>query len=205
MSRFIELIKYNLVVETINVIFEIGSMDGKDAILLKESFPKAIVYAFEGLEENYNLFLKDLQGIQTFNTVIFNYNGEITYHKKNINGIHGVFDRGEIYGTQKIKTKCKRIDTICKELKISNIDIVKIDVEGATYEVLEGFGDILQTVKIMHLETEEIEFFKNQKLDIDVNRFLIQREFKCLEKQGCVITENKKQYDSVWVKNGSNK
>lgn len=198
MPEFISLVKKHFT--DINIIFEIGSLDGKDSLLFKQNFPEAEVYAFEGLLENYNLYMKTFSEIHTFNKVIFNYDGKIIFHKKNVNGIHSVFDRGTSYGTDTLVSGCYRLDSVCKELNIDHIDMMKIDVEGATYEVLEGMGALLKTVKIMHIETEDYPFFEGQKLDESVVDFLLYNGFKVIKKTRCVITNSNHQLDSVWIR-----
>jgi FkbM family methyltransferase len=47
-----------------------------------------------------------------------------------------------------LNVKCKKIDTYCEENNISNIDFVKIDVEGAEKYVLEGAKNMLENNKI---------------------------------------------------------
>ena len=180
------------------VIMEIGSLNGADSILFKTKFPDARVIAIEGLLENFEKFMKPLVNIEVYNVVINSYDGETTYHIKTTNGIHGIFDRGTGYGDKKIQVPCQRIDSFCKENNIQNIDIVKIDVEGATLEALRGFGDILNTVKCMHIETEDYEFFKGQKLNNEVHDFLRTKGFKQILCRGCEISQSKKQYDEVW-------
>ncbi len=199
MPEFIDIVRNHT--DKVDIIFEVGALDAKDSLLFKQSFPDANVYAFEGLPENYEMYMKDLENIYTFNKVVFNYDGKTIFHKKEINGIHGVFDRGSAYGTETLSVKCYRLDSICRDLNVDHIDMIKIDVEGATYEVLDGMGDILNTVKIMHIETEDHEGFKGQKFDNYVTQFLLDKGFKILKKFPCV--ENNKgefQFDSVWIK-----
>lgn len=38
------------------------------------------------------------------------------------------------------------------------IDIMKIDCEGYSWEVLHGLGDLLRNIKVLHVETEHPEF-----------------------------------------------
>lgn len=198
MDRFVTLAKKHC--EYMDIIFEIGSLNGEDSLLFKRNFPKASVFTFEGLPENYNLYIENFSKINSFNKVVFNYDGEIIFHKKNINGIHGVFDRGSLYGTDTLNLNCYRLDSICDDLAVDHIDMIKIDVEGATYEVLEGMGKLLSTVKIMHIETEDYPFFKGQKLDDEVVAFLLLNKFTMIERSSCSIVGNCHQFDSVWVK-----
>jgi len=158
------------------------------------------VYCIEGLPDNYNTYLKNLTNITPINIVIADYDGEITYHKKNVNGIHGILNRGDEYGTETITLKCKTIKTLCNDYNIQSIDFVKIDVEGATYEILNGMSEMLDTIKIMHIETESYPFFKGQKLHDEVADYLTNKDFTMVDMTSVNIN-NGQQYDSVWINN----
>jgi len=181
------------------VIFEVGSMDGADAFYFKSVFPNSKVIAIEALPENC-LVMAGKPGIVVINTVINNYDGQTLFHRKNINGIHSIFDRGEEYGTDIAVIPCKRLDTLCKELDITAIDMIKIDVEGASMEILEGMGDLLSTIKIMHIETESHEFFAKQRLHADVVRTLSESGMEMIDITSGEIYSGCYQYDSVWVR-----
>ena len=74
------------------------------------------------------------------------------------------------------------------------IEICKLDVEGATYEVLQSFGDSIHKIKSFHLETEQHQFWVNQKTHNDVCEFMRLNGYHLL------WTANKHpQTDSVWV------
>ncbi len=199
MGTFKQAIKDNFADIEINVIFEIGSLNARDALYLKSQYPNAAVYAIEGLEDNYNKYLKDLTDITCFNYVIFETEGDIDYHKKKLNGIHGVFNRGDHFGTEIQKSKSYRMDTVCSMHNIPAIDVVKLDVEGASLEVLRSFGDVLDTVKIMHIETEDYEFFKGQRLHDDVVAFLTSKGFEMIDISGNDVEGRGNQYDSIWI------
>jgi FkbM family methyltransferase len=200
MYDFVQNIKEHLNCE-IKTIFEIGSLNGADALYLKEQFPNAEVYAIEGLESNYDLYLKDLKSINAHNTIISNYDGTTKWHVKDTNGIHSIFDRGQEYGTTVLEKKCQTLNTFCKNLGISSIDIMKIDVEGATLEVLEGCFDLLNTVKIMHVEAESEPFFKGQRSYLELHPFLLKNNFRLLKKTAAPITGSSYQYDCLYINN----
>jgi FkbM family methyltransferase len=205
MESFMTLSKEYFHKDDIKNIMEIGSLDGVDSLLFKNHYPEANVFCIEGLPDNYNQYLKDLTNITPINAVIADYDGIIKYHYKNINGIHGILDRGQEYGSKVLELPCYTIKTICENYKINSIDIVKIDVEGATYEILNSMGDILKTIKIMHIETESYPFFKNQKLHDTVSDFLIEKGFTMIDMSSVNIAGGL-QHDSVWInKNFLNK
>ena len=162
-------------------------------------FPNAAVYAIEGLPDNYNTYMKNLSGITCIEAVINNYDGNTKYHVKDINGIHGIFDRGAVYGTKIIELPCYKLKTLCDTYGVTKIDMMKIDVEGATYEILLSMGDMLADVKIMHIEAETYEYFKNQTLLDEVFRFLTEKNFESIEVTYVHINSNGKQSDSVWI------
>jgi len=195
MNEFVELI--NQYVPDVKCIVEIGSLNGKDSLYFKKWFPQANVYAVEGLPDNYNNYMKDLQNITPINAIITNKNKDkIIYHKKNTNGIHGIYDRGQQYGESTLELPCYTFKTISEKYKIPPVDVVKIDVEGATLDVLEGMD--LSNIKIMHIETENYPLFKDQRLHDDVVKYLEDRDFKMI-KLSQVDIEGHYQHDSVWL------
>jgi FkbM family methyltransferase len=184
---------------TISTIVDAGSMDGSDTLLLKNAFPNSTAYSIEGLPDNYTKYLKDNTEIIGINCVIASYDGEITYYQKNINGIHGIYDRGSNYGTCTLTLPCFKVASIMNKYKIHNIDILKIDVEGATYDLLLSLEHHLHDIKIMHIETETYPFFNGQTLHMDVCKLLEHNNFECIDIVFVEIEHNRFQSDSVWV------
>lgn len=180
------------------IIFDIGSRDGIDAIFLRDNIPNSIVYAFEACPTEY-LLHKDRvekQNVNWFNLAIYNYDGSIVIHEKAIgSGIHSVRDRGQEYGNKTVTVPCMRVDTFCDKYNIKP-NVVKIDVEGCSMEVLESFGSYLKYVDIFHVESEEIKYFKDQVLQKDVFEFLERNNFKQIMYSSL---GNFKQHDSVWI------
>jgi hypothetical protein len=199
MNDFIKLIHKYIDVSNIFTIVDAGSMDGNDAVILWNEFPYTKSYAIEGLYNNYIKFIKDKPNIIGINEVISSYDGEIIYYEKDINGIHGIYDRGNQYGNKKILLPCLKMSTIINKYNIKNIDILKIDVEGATYDLLLSLEDYLQHIKIMHIETETFAFFSGQKLHNDTCTYLKNNNFECVDITFCEILPLKYQSDSVWI------
>lgn len=200
MLLFMELAEQYIDKNEIKNIVEIGSLDGQDALFFKSKYPEANVFCIEGLPDNYNTYLKDLTTITPINTVVADYDGIITYHKKKINGIHSILDRGQIYGSETLQLECHTMKTICNKYQINSLDLVKIDVEGATYEILNSMGDMIKKIKIMHIETESYPFFENQKLHDVVVDYLIKKNFTMVDISYAYINVGY-QHDSVWVNN----
>lgn len=198
MQEFVATVQSHFNNSDIRNIMEIGSMNGADSLFFKEKYPDANVFCIEGLPKNYEEFLKNLKNITPINIVVADYDGIINYHEKDINGIHGIFDRGNEYGSTVLNLKCARVDTICNRYNINCLDMIKIDVEGATYEILKSMGEKLKTAKIMHIETESYPFFKGQKLHNQVCDLLEASNFHMLELSSATINQGE-QHDSIWI------
>ena len=75
-------------------------------------------------------------------------------------------------------------------------DLVKIDVEGLTYEVLESFGDNLRKIKMIHTEAEYSEVWEGQKLYSDLCDLLTKQGFK----EAYRVEMLDFQCDTVWYR-----
>lgn len=95
-----------------------------------------------------------------------------------------------------------RGETYMKKFNIKNIDFCKIDAEGHTYEILEGFGEQILNIKCIFLETESFEVWKNQKYASDVSELLIAKGFDLelnIARHVPWAGENGYQYNQLWI------
>lgn len=98
--------------------------------------------AFSYLEQN----IKREEGA-LFHKAVYSYNGEIDFHESENSLVSGIYeDRNDIlrHGEMKTKSiKCITLDSLLENEK--EIELLKIDVEGAEYEILEACSD--ETIK----------------------------------------------------------
>lgn len=190
-----------------NTIVEIGSRDGVDSFYLSTHLNSNKVFIFEPNPDCYQLIKQSYPQFNTFDIAISNFSGVSTFNVVRSQdweavGTSSLRDRNDNWYDDKAEKIIVSVATM--EELISRyemplpIDVLKLDVEGCTYEVLEGFGKYLQQIKSMHIETETYEFWKDQKLDSDIRNFL--------ESNGFILSsaENFGEYslDEIWV-NGS--
>jgi len=179
--------------------FDIGAEDARDAVEFQKAFQDANIWALEGNPDTYTKYSSDFKesDIKYINVAISNKNlASVPFYKKTISGISGLRNRGSCYSGEKTMVEVSRFDTFCKQNSIHQADLVKIDVEGCAYEVLKGFGNILSTVQIFHLETEQTQLFEGQVTEDEVFKFMTARGFYMIEQSLCCDT----QYDSIWRK-----
>ncbi len=208
------MIEYKDVIENkVNIIpdtvLEIGSRDANDSELLRSFFninPKNVWIVEPNPIQHSNIINK----YPEFNLIkhpIFNEEKEIFFNAVDVNdqvlnGVSSVLDRiDNLYG--KINTNKIKIKTILGSKLLSminmDIDLCKIDVEGATYEVLESFGDDIIKIKSMHIECEHREVWVNQKLYNDVKHLLTSKGYTEVYFNYC--NNDTLQSDSIWVLN----
>lgn len=199
MIEFANAIKSVFKHDDIFNFIEIGCLDAKDSIFIKSQFKNCNPYAIEGLPNNYEEYLKNTSEVKCFNIIIHEYDGFVDFHNKNINGLHGIFNRGDLYGKNILTNQpCKTIKTFAIENNISALDVLKIDVEGATLQVLKGAKELIDTIKIMHIETEDTCFFQGQDLHDQVVDFL-KNKFEMIDISKVAIQTNQHQFDSIWI------
>ena len=196
MEEFADIVAANKIVP--KSIMEIGSLHGKDADELEKRFKTNNVTIFEAHHLLYENIKRDYPNYKVYNLAISNIDKEIEFNcvkqGDRRTGSSSVLDRKGI-DYYKHKVMAKRMDTFIKENDIKEIDVLKIDVEGHSYELLEGFGDKLKIVKAMHIENEHKICWDNQKLYADVERVLIEAGFYLV-----AIKAAFPQTDSVWIK-----
>lgn len=195
-EEFCETVKP--IIGEVKTIYEIGSLDGDDARRMHKYFPESKVYVFEALTSNYEKYIRDDKELVSFNVAVSDRDGRATFYEKETNGIHSLHDRGGTGTAYEVETR--RLDSLIEEHKLPQPEVVKIDVEGASYEVIEGFGKYIEGVKAVHIETEDYPYFKGEKLHNEVFALLEKKGFVCLQVNKNRVDENGHQYDSIWVR-----
>lgn len=108
-----------------------------------------VVYGFEMDDLNYGLLQKNLQANRATNTVAFHAavsheDGEVSY-KRSGSKPSSFFqmDHANGSGSHMITVKAIRMDSFFDQTRVPP-DVVKIDVEGAEFSVLQGMSRILR-------------------------------------------------------------
>ena len=156
-------------------IFDIGSNDGLDGIVLALLNPKSIVYSFEPNSDlnkkikynkklienffsikirNHNLYNYAISNINKFQKFYINkYDLLSSLKKVNIN-----FKNKNDLNIKKIKkVKVIRLDKFCKEENIDYIQFIHSDTQGSDIDVLDGLGQYRKKLLSGVIETSVID------------------------------------------------
>jgi FkbM family methyltransferase len=191
---YIDYVKNETTLDIKNV-FEIGANFAQDADYLMEQFELEAkdIYVFEAHPEIYGA-IKKIHKFNAFNKAVFNEEKEIEF---NINPLD-YKDTGHssifIGGIEKIKIKAIRMDNFMERNNIREIDFLKIDVEGATYHVLEGFGERIKDIKCIQLEAEHgvVAVIPYE----EISKKLMENNFDLIH---FYRDNNMRQSDSFWI------
>lgn len=185
------------------ILVEIGSHNGHDSKRLADYFNISYknIYVIEAHPRFKNNIQKTYPEFNTFWFAASNKNGETIFHaaKNDDDGRSSFLDR-EIYDPNifdDIKVPTLRMDSFLDSISFTNeIDLLKIDVEGTTFDVLEGFGKKLKCIKSLQVEAEYFQLWKNEKIWKSVYELLMLNNFKLLWR----LNVSGIQDDSVWVR-----
>ncbi len=128
-----------------NTIIEAGAFDGTDTFRLAQSSPQAHIYAFEP-------FLQALRSGPNYSKITNNPN--ITIIEKALDEISGsvIFKQNGSQSSKDIESdvpgnvslKSVRLDDFVFENNISQIDFIKMDIEGGEISALKGAASTIQ-------------------------------------------------------------
>jgi FkbM family methyltransferase len=186
------------------IIFDIGACDGIDSIKYSTLFPNSIIYCFEPLPNNLQELTTNIEKYKinnikacpealsnTIGTAIFHVSsGHPTNISSQDNWDYGKASSSLLNPSNNIKkaydwlkfekqvtVNTNIIDNFCSQHKISSIDFIHMDVQGAELMVLEGAQNSLNKIKAIWLEVEKIELYQNQPLKNDIEKFMFNNKF----------------------------
>lgn len=200
-------------------IFDIGANDGKSITRFKKRFPDAEIFSFEPTKSAYDKISKlSSKKIKVFNYALSSFNGEkkfcqYKYLSGKTNSFYPMVENSK-YKIQRTKNndetesftnvKVKKLDTFLEEYKISNIDLLKIDTQGAEIEILKGAENILNLKKINVIELEYIlgiaHEFRSSLYEIE--EVLHKNDYKliAIEHSDNIISVSNYQTNLIYVK-----
>ncbi|MCC5832535.1 MAG: FkbM family methyltransferase [Chlamydiales bacterium] len=144
-----------------NVCFDIGTNIGWFSLHLAQKKPGIQIHAFEPLPAVFNNFKKNLnlnnfEGIHPYKLGFSNKEDVLDLHfSPSLTALSSI---KQLFPEQTSKIKCKFItlDSFVEANHIQNIDLLKIDVEGAELLVIEGAKNTLhQFNPVLFLEIYE--------------------------------------------------
>lgn len=153
------------------IIIDIGGNVGFFSLAAFSKFPKAKIYAFEPHPYCFKVLQNYQQEFKRFDWNIYhlavsNKDEDIFLNTTNLEGfttVTSVFKKSQ--DVKSFPVKAVRFDTFLEESNIDHIDFIKLDCEGAEYEILYA----LPKEKFKIIKSLCIETHKGEKEDQNLN------------------------------------
>lgn len=191
-------------VNKINIIFELGSRDLIDAIILVNHFNKSKIYSFEcnpdclnECHKNMNLLNNEniKNRINLIEKAVSINNGNVPFYpydlkKYNNMGASSMLivdftmrnpDDPDYYNENpqiKINVEGIRLDTFINEKNIDKVDMLCIDLQGYELNAIKSLGDNLKNVKYIITECSIHTTYIDGANFKELNEYLNQYNFK---------------------------
>jgi FkbM family methyltransferase len=181
------------------VLFDIGAHHGETVQYLKELFEKSTIYSFEPDPESFQILSsKAVSGVYYYNLALSDADGSSIFYRNKVSHTNSLL-KVNLKSEDSIKiatSKAKgdgqyisefnfesQVDTItldsfAKVNFIENVDLLKIDVQGAESKVLSGGGETLKKTAIVVLEISFFDYYEHQTSFLDVELLLSPLGFK---------------------------
>ena len=163
-----------------DVVVDIGANIGAFSVLAAKKANNGIIFAYEPDKENYgmllkNKFLNKVDNIFPFNLAISAKKGSIDFFTTKLNSnAHSVYDSSP---SRIIKIKSNTLNDIFTTNKIRRINYLKIDAEGAEYDILLNTPTELIR-KIDKIVLEYHDYLDHGHSYIELIRYLEKNRFK---------------------------
>jgi len=180
----------------VRAIFEFGSRYGEDTCEFAKKYPNATVYGFECNPETLPLCRKAVEGFSNIvltEKAVSNEIGTVKFYPMDKEKTETTWEDGnqgassllkasdnykvEKYVQKEVTVESTTLDAFVTEHKISQVDLLWMDVQGAELFALEGFGEKIKMVKLMHIEVNFIEIYSGQPLYEDIRSFMEKKNF----------------------------
>lgn len=177
-----------------DIIFDVGANNGFFSFYASQKLTTGKIYTFEpipGLTDKIKktLTLNNIKNIQLENIALGKDSNEKVpfYISKTHNGCHSLYERdGEV---EKIFIKIISFQKYCTENNISKINLLKLDCEGAEYDILteESIEFIKKTVHKISMEYHDNI---NTHTHHEIIKLLSNHDFKVTTKDGYLYALN---------------
>ena len=176
-----------------DVVFDVGANAGYFSVYASR-VKGTKVYAFEPIKRLADTILhskelNNFENLSVHNIALSDKNGHVRFYVSQVHdGCHSLFLRSDT--DEYIEVETKTLQTFCDETAVTKIDFLKLDCEGAEYEILLTMDkDFLQT-RIVKLSMESHDDIVPGKTHEDIERFLKDNNFEVIVSQGFLYAKN---------------
>jgi FkbM family methyltransferase len=161
------LVTRQLIVATEPVIFDVGANVGQTARRYRELFPQASIHCFEPFVPSFRQLQAALAGdarVELYAVALAAKSGSALLKANRSSATNSLLASDEraahywgpeLLDTQsEVEVETRTLDDFCEERTVAHIDVLKLDVQGTEYAVLEGARALLtsQQIDLVYME-----------------------------------------------------
>ena len=174
-----EYFKKNFEIHDNDIVVDVGSHIGLFALYASQFCKHGKIICFEPIKENHdmlllNLELNNIKNVITYNKAVSKTNSPIRIYLNSDESGHSMFEHQETY----VDVDSVSLPQIIDEHNMSCIDFLKLDCEGAEYEIIDNlnkskFDQIKKMVIEYHLADSKPHLLQNLTDKLKSNSFKI--------------------------------
>jgi len=179
-------------------ILDLGAQAGLFSIYAARKCPGAKIYAFEPDNDNYSQLLRNIssnhleKSIIPFKKAISNSDKKMKlYLDQNSSRSHTLFSSGKNF----ILVDSIKLGSLFSYLKINRCDILKVDIEGAEYDVFYNLPDrFFNKINFIFIECHDLENIDKKYQKNSMKQFLVSKGFDIIDelpKENILIGKHK--------------
>lgn len=143
------------------VIIDCGANIGMSVLYFKRCYPQSAIIAFEPNPTTYSLLDKNVKSFELtkvtlHNLALANSVGNIPFHFNDDKGTLTGSIQSNRGGEKVVEVKCEKLSSFINEL--TQVDLIKMDVEGAELKIVE---DLMQSGAISKVKELIVEYHHN--------------------------------------------
>ena len=145
--------EFGMAPEAVATVLDIGANVGVTALYFSQMFPNARIYAFEPVAENFAVLQKNIAScarIRGCNFGLGAADAELEMFASDNPSNFGGFSLHAAGSdtSRKLRIRVRHAASALKELSVDKVDVIKIDTEGAEYDILTSLPqEILSRAK----------------------------------------------------------
>jgi FkbM family methyltransferase len=186
--------KFTKHIKDVNTIIECGSRDCIDAISMFEFYKPNKIYSFECNPESISTCLRNIINypeIELIQKAVSDKDGQIDFYAtdmeksidKNIGASSALYHRDNKvdFFQKKITVESITLDKFVENKKITNVDLLLLDLQGYEKHALTGFEKNIENVKYIISEISFQSYYNNDILFDEYRKYLDSVGFTIVE------------------------
>lgn len=192
------------------LIFDVGANIGQSIEGYRRLFPECKITSFEPLPDCFGTLVRQFggtDGISLENLALAETEGVRTFYSTRCKSASSLLEPDPIirkksvkgnYDYDKIEVKTGTLDSYCKRNGVTEIDILKIDVQGAELSVLKGADSLLKNgaIRLIYSEVLFAENYSGQSSLLSISAFLEKHSYLLWDFKSFSLYEGRAVMDS---------